>query len=70
MSWLLLWSVILIGAVVLELYGVWRQEKGDTITETVRTWISLIPFAWGRWLAKIVLTGVASWLVLHIWELA
>lgn len=70
MNWLILWSVIIIGVAALEIYGVYRKQRDDTITETVRTWISLIPFAWGRWLAKIVLSGIAAWLVLHIWELA
>ena len=70
MNWILAWTAILIGVAGLEIYGVYRDEPGDTITETVRTWISLIPFVAGRWIAKFLLSGLVAWLLLHIWELA
>lgn len=70
MNFLAVWMVIIIGVVGFELWGVHRAEPNDTITETFRLWISLIPFAWGRWLAKVVLSGGAAWLILHIWGLA
>ena len=70
MNWIIGWTIALVVMAIVEIIGVYRKAPGDTITETVRLWISLIPFAWGRWLAKIVLSGIAAWLILHVWEVA
>lgn len=68
---LVVWLIIFVGVLALELWGVKRKQKMDTITETYR-WIrdSLtgIHKALG-FIFSLLISGLLMWTILHFWDL-
>jgi len=69
MGFIIAWSVILLAVFALEMYGVWRPGKDDTITETFRHWRDRMPTA-VRYPFMFLVTGLLAWTILHFWDLA
>jgi hypothetical protein len=62
-------TIVIPLVVVLELVGVFRKGKQDTITETWRHWRDLLPKP-VRVLVVWLLAGFLLWAVLHLaWDL-
>jgi hypothetical protein len=60
--------LVLIGAVVVvEVIGVQRKAKGDTLTEgwrAVDRWLARV-FPWGQWFLRVFTAGLLLWAALH-----
>ena len=68
---LVLWLIIFVAVLALELYGVHRREKNDTITETYR-WIRDTLTARSKALGfifSLLISGLLMWTILHFWDL-
>lgn len=66
-----LWLVIFAAVLALELWGVHRKQKNDTITETYR-WIRDNLTARSKALGfifSLLITGLLFWTALHFWDL-
>ena len=63
-----LWTVIILAVFALELYGVFRKGKDDTITETFRFWRDRMPTV-VRYPFMFLVTGLLLWTVLHFFDL-
>lgn len=62
------WIGILVAAGVLEIYGVLRPGKDDTLSETTR-WIWNTHTPVGKWLFRIFWVAFAMWFGPHIVKL-
>ena len=69
--YLILWLIIFVAVLALELWGVHRKEKNDTITETYR-WIrdnlTKTHKALG-FIFSLLISGLLMWTILHFWDL-
>lgn len=68
---LILWLIIFAAVLALELYGVKRKEKMDTITETYR-WIrdNLTKRSKAAgFIFSLLISGLLMWTILHFWDL-
>ena len=68
---LVVWLVIFVLVFALEIYGVKRKQKNDTITETYR-WIrdnlTRKSKALG-FIFSLLISGLLMWTLLHFWDL-
>jgi hypothetical protein len=66
--WFSLAFGVLVGAlVVVEVVGVQRKKRGDTITENWRMvdgWLGK-RFPWGQWLLRVFTAGMLTWTLMH-----
>ena len=68
---LVVWLIIFAGVLALELYGIKRKEKMDTITETyrwIRDTLSTKHKALG-FIFSLLISGLLMWTILHFWDL-
>jgi|GEM_PF-4223725 len=68
MVFIIAWTVILLAVLALELYGVFRPGKNDTITETFRYWRDRMPTP-VRYVFMFLVTGLLMWTILHFFDL-
>ena len=69
--YLVVWLVLFVVVLALELWGVHRKEKNDTITETYR-WIRDNLTARSKALGfifSLLISGLLMWTILHFWDL-
>lgn len=60
--WTVIYLVLAVPLIIIELIGVYRRQKGDTISENV-WWIQK-----KFWPIKIVISGFLIWLLVHFWS--
>lgn len=68
---IVIWLIIFALVLGLELYGIHRKEKNDTITETYR-WLRDNLSAKSKALGfifQLLITGLLVWAVLHFFDL-
>ena len=68
MWFIVIWTVIILGVLALELYGVYRPGKNDTITETFRWWRDKLPLPL-RYILTFLILGLLLWTAIHFLDL-
>ena len=62
------WTVLLLGVLAFEIYGIYRPQKNDTITETYRWYRDKLPDPL-RYIFVFIVLGLLMWTIMHFVDL-